>query len=115
MPDAPAAGAKGEVRKANMEAIISFVCCFYGMYWSFLRIKEINNYLGRPVVNPIFAFLPVLMILAYWKICEVIPEVQKKAGLEGKDEKLVDFLSMFLCAPYGVFRLQNKLNEVWSK
>ena len=46
---------------------------------------------------------------------EATQEVQQKAGVEAPDEKLVDFLSCWFCAPYGVFRIQGKLNEVWEK
>ncbi len=68
--------------------------------------------MGKEVVNPIFAFIPGL---GAWTLSNLIPELQKKAGVEGGDEQLVDFLSFFMCAPYGVFRLQGKLNEVWEK
>ena len=110
-----AAGGKGSVEDPKMQAIISFVCFLYAMYWMFLRVKELNNYLGREIVNPIFCFIPGLFILAMWNIAGAMQEVQQKAGVEAPDEKLVDFLSCWFCAPYGVFRIQSKLNEVWEK
>ena len=118
MPDAPAAaGGKGQVRDPKMEAIYS-ICGFYAIYWMWLRIQEVNNFLGREVIKPLFLFVGIicgpLLFYVLWLMVNAIPEMQKKVGIESKDEKIVDLLS-FLCSPYGVFRAQTKLNAIWQK
>jgi len=110
-----AGGAKGSVEKPEIQAVITLVCGFYMLYWLFLRIKEANDYLGREVANPIFAIVPILNLLALWNFCGALQEMQQKAGGEAADGKVVDFLSCLICGPYGVFRVQNKLNEIWEK
>ena len=110
-----AGGAKGKVEKPEIQAVITLVCGFYMLYWLFLRVKEANEYLGREVANPIFSFIPGLCILALWNLCGAVEEMQQKAGAEPKDEKIIDFLCCFVCGPFGFFRLQGKLNEVWEK
>ena len=115
MADEAGGGAKGKVENPGMQAGISFVCFLYALYWIFLKVKELNDYLGREVANPILAFVPVLNILALWNLCGALQEAQQKAGVEAKGEAMIDFLSCFICAPYGIFRVQNKLNEIWEK
>lgn len=115
MADEAGGGTKGKVENPGMQAGISFVCFIYFLYWLFLRVKEANDYLGREVANPVFAFVPVLNILAMWNLCGAMQEIQQKAGVEAKDEAVVDFLLCFLCGPVGIFRMQGKLNEAWEK
>ncbi len=120
MPDAPAAGGggKGVVQDPTKQALFS-ICGFYLLYWFWLRINEVNGYLGREVIKPLFLFVGIICgpILLYveWLFVNAIPEMQKKAGIEAKDDKVMDFVKFFVCWPWGVMNAQQKLNAIWQK
>jgi len=125
-PAAPAAapagggGAKGKVENVTTVLILGFVTCgIYPLYWMWTRAKEINAYLGREVINPMFVFpgclcFPLMYYVAYL-MGKAVPEMQKKAGVEAKDEFLVHFLLLIFVMPVGMYMIQQKLNELWSK
>jgi hypothetical protein len=84
-----------------------------------LRVKEMNEYLGKQQVNPMFVFPgcicgPVL-IYADFLFAQGIPLMQKKAGIEAKDEFVMDLLLLILLAPVGQYMIQQKLNAIWAK
>jgi hypothetical protein len=129
MADAPAApaapassggGVKGKVENPTTVLILSLVTCgIYGVYWYWLRTKEINDFMGRQVINPMFVFpgclCPPLLIFVAYLFAKALPEVQKKAGVEAKDEFVIHFLLLWFVSFVGQYLYQQKLNEVWSK
>lgn len=126
MPDAPASppagsgGAKGKVENPMTVLILGFVTCFiYTYYWLWIRSKEMNDYLGKQQVNPMFVFpgcfCPPLVIYADYLFAKGIPDMQKKAGVEAKDEFVLHLLLLILLPPVGQFMIQQKLNELWAK
>ncbi len=127
MADAPAApapaaggGAKGKVENPITVLILGFVTCgLYSLYWMWVRVKEMNDYLGKQQVNPMFVFpgcicYPVV-IYADVLFAQGIPQMQKKAGMEAKDEFVLHLLLLILLTPVGQFMIQQKLNEIWGK
>ena len=127
MADAPAAGAAApkipgseKVVNPTTVLILGFVTCgLYSLYWMYLRVKEMNEYLGKQAVNPMFVFpgcicYPV-MWYASWLYANALPEMQKKAGIEPKDEKVLHAVLLILLAPVGQWMIQQKLNELWGK
>jgi hypothetical protein len=128
MADAPAAapapaptpGGKGKVEKPEIVLILGLVTCLiYPVIWYLARVKEINNYLGEQRINPMFVFpgcfCPPLLIYVGYMMAKALPDVQKKAGVEAKDEFILHFLLLWLALPVGMFIYQQKLNEAWSK
>lgn len=122
-PAAPAAsggGGKGKVENPTAVLILSFVTCgIYALYWLWLRVKEMNDYLGKQAVNPMFVFPgcicgPVI-IYAEWLFVNGFEEMKAKAGLPAKDEKVLNMLLLFFIFPVGAYMIQQKLNEIWSK
>jgi len=119
-PAAGTGGTKGKPEDPATVLILGLVTCgIYPLYWLWVRAKEINAYLGREVINPMFIFpgcfcFPLLFYVAYL-LAEAVPEMQKKAGVEAKDEFLVHFLLLIIAMPVGMFLIQQKLNEIWSK
>jgi hypothetical protein len=129
MADAPAPAAGGAAPKIpgsekvvnpTTVLILGFVTCgLYCLYWMWLRVKEMNEYLGKQQVNPMFVFpgcicYPVFWY-ASWLYVNGLPEMQKKAGLEAKDEKVMQIVLLILLAPVGQYMIQQKLNEIWAK
>jgi len=126
MADAPAApaagggGAKGKTENPMTVLILGFVTCgIYCVYWLWVRAKEMNEYLGREAVNPLFivpgCLCSPVLIYADYLYTKGIPEMQKKAGVEAKDEFVVHFLLMLFVMPVGMYIIQQKLNEIWAK
>jgi hypothetical protein len=127
MADAPVAaapagggGGKGKVENPTTVLILGFVTCgLYCLYWLWMRVKESNDYLGKQAVNPMFILpgcicAPVL-IYGEWLFVNALPEMQKKAGVEAKDEKILHILLLVFLGPVGQYLIQQKLNEIWSK
>ena len=122
MTDAPSAGegAKGKVENPMVVLILGFVTCgLYSIYWLWVRAKEMNAYLGKETVNPLFIVpgclcFPVVLYADYL-FAKGIPEMQKKAGVEAKDDFVLDFILLILLAPVGQYLIQQKLNALWSK
>jgi hypothetical protein len=127
MADAPAAGAApkipGSEKVVNPTTvlILGFVTCgLYALYWMWVRVKEMNEYLGKQVVNPMFVFPGCIcgpvMIYAMWLYVNGLPEMQKKAGItDAKDEKVLHLVLLVLLGPVGMYMIQQKLNELWAK
>jgi len=126
MSDAPAAapasggGAKGKVENPTTVLILGLVTCgLYTIFWMWNRAKEMNAYLGKEVVNPMFVVpgclcFPVVLY-AEFLYCKNLPEMQKKAGIEPKDEFVLHLVLMILLPYVGSYLIQQKLNEIWSK
>src|SRR5579862_7210966 len=93
-PAAPApsgGGAKGKVEDPKMVLILGLVTCnLYAIYWLWTRAKEMNAYLGEEKVNPLFIVPGCLcfpaVIYGSYLFAKSIPDMQKKAGAEAKDE-----------------------------
>ena len=129
MADAPAApaapapsggGVKGKVENPTTVLILCFVTCgIYALYWLWMRVKEMNDYLGKQAVNPMFVFPGCIcgpvVIYAEWLFVNGLEEMQKKAGVSVKDEKILNMLLLFFLFPVGAYMIQQKLNELWSK
>ena len=129
MADAPAPAAGGAAPKIpGSERVVNpttvlllglFTCGIYPLYWMWLRVKEMNEYLGKQQVNPMFVFPGCLcyplVLYAAWLYVNGIPEMQKKAGLEAKDEKVLHAVLLILVMPVGMYIIQQKLNEIWGK
>lgn len=117
-PASGPAGTKGTVNDPVKMAIFS-LCCFFGLYWAWMRIAELNTYLGKEAIKPLFFIIGIfcgpLLIYVYWLMVNAVFEAQQKAGVEAKDEKVIDMICMLCIAPYGVYRLQKKLNDCWQK
>ncbi len=117
---APAPGSKGKIEKPEIVLILWFVTCgIYPLIWMWQRTKEINTYLGEQRINPMFVFpgclCPFVSLFALFLAIKSLPDLQKKAGVEAKDE-FVLFLVLFLfISPVGAYMYQQKLNEIWSK
>ncbi len=112
MPDAPAAGGggKGEILDPLKQALFC-VCGLYELYWIWMRVKELNTYLGRQAINPLFILCCPAVC---WFLAKAVAEAEKKAGLNVPDQSLMDFLYMF--APFwGIMNIQKKLNAIWQK
>jgi len=127
MADAPAAPAlppnlpgSKKVENPTTVLILGFVTCgLYCLYWMWLRTKEMNEYLGKQQVNPMFVFpgcicYPVMWYAA-WLYANGLPEMQKKAGVEAKDELVLHLVLFLFISPVGMYLFQQKLNEIWSK
>lgn len=119
---APGGGAKGKIEKPETIIILCIVTCgIYGFYWLWQRIKEVNTYMGSQVINPMFVFpgcfCPPIMLYALFLLAKSLPDMQKKAGIQDKDEVVLHFILMWLLGSFGIgqFVFQKKLNELWSK
>ncbi len=122
-PSAPAAGAggtKGKVENPTTVLILGLVTCgLYCVYWLWVRSKEMNEYLGKETVNPMFVVpgclcFPIVLYADYL-FAKGIPEMQKKAGVEAKDEFVLHILLLILLPYVGAYLIQQKLNEIWAK
>jgi len=56
-----------------------------------------------------------VMIYAAWLYVNGLPEMQKKAGVEAKDEKILHLVLLIVLMPVGMYMIQQKLNELWAK
>ena len=128
MADAPAGGAAPAPKIPGSERVVNpttvlllglFTCGIYPIYWMWLRVKEMNEYLGKQQVNPMLVFPGCICFLAVlygaWLYVNGIPEMQKKAGVEAKDEKVLHMVLLVLVMPVGMYMIQQKLNEIWAK
>ena len=127
MADAPAAGAAPQIPGSEKVVnpttvlILGFVTCgLYGLYWMWIRVKEMNEYLGKQQVNPMFVFPGCIcgpvVLYAMWLYVNGFPEMQKKAGItDAKDEKILHLILMVLLSPVGMYMVQQRLNELWAK
>ena len=128
MADAPApapagaapAGTKGKVEDPKMVLILGLVTCgLYAIYWMWLRTKEINTYLGEQRINPMFiipgCICGPVVLYAMFLTCKALPDMQKKAGVEAKDEFVLHLILFLLLSPVGMYMYQQKLNEIWAK
>ncbi len=115
------AGPKGRVENPGNVLLLGLLTCLtYCFYWMWIRTKEMNDYLGRRQVNPLFVIpgclCPPLCIYACWLMARGLPEAQKKAGIENaRDEFQLHFLTLFLAPPLGQYLIQQRLNEIWRK
>ena len=120
MPDAAPAGSKGTVENSVMQAVITFVCGIYGIYWLWMRAEELNVYLGKPAINKMLIFPGCLAcgiptIIAMWFLAKAASDAEIKAGTSSKDDSILYFILLFLIAPVGIWMVQEKLNAVWQK
>lgn len=117
---ASAPGSKGKAENPTTVLILGLVTCgLYTLFWAWTRAKEMNTYLGREVVNPLFIVpgclcFPVA-IYGYFLYCKNLPEMQKKAGIEPKDELALHLVLMILLPYVGSYLIQQRLNEIWAK
>jgi len=127
MADAPAApaapsggGAKGKVENPTTVLLLSlFTCGIYPLYWMWVRTKEVNDYLGEQRINPMLIFPGCICFVAIFYgiflMLKALPDMQKKAGLEAKDEFVLHLVLFLFVAPVGIYMVQQKLNEIWAK
>ena len=129
MADAPAApaapaptggGTKGKVENPTTVLILGFVTCgLYPLYWMWLRTKEINDYLGEQRINPMLVFPGCIcfpaILYAMFIMLKSLPDMQKKAGVEAKDELVLHLVLFLFISPVGMYMVQQKLNEIWAK
>src|SRR5258706_2952585 len=120
MADAPATPAAApnipggkKVENPTTVRILGFVNCgLYCVYGLWIRVKEMNEYLGKQAVNPMFVFPGCIcgpvMWYAAWLYANALPEMQKKAGIEAKDEKVMHAVLLILLAPVGQYMIQQK-------
>ena len=89
-------------------------CGIYGLVWLWKRINEINTFLGREELKPMFLFCGPLFLVLLWKMIKVLPELGQRAGVEIEDRAVV-LLLLLLCFPFGFYYLvQQDLNSVWE-
>jgi len=109
-----------KVEEPTTVLILGFVTCgLYCIFWQWMRVKEMNAYLGKEAVNPMFVFpgficFPVFLYAA-WLYANALPEMQRKAGVAAKDERVLHALLLILLAPVGQYLVQQKLNEIWAR
>jgi hypothetical protein len=128
MADAPAApaapasggGAKGKVENPTTVLILGLVTCgLYTIYWLWIRVKEMNDYLGKQQVNPMFivpgCFCFPAVVYGEFLFCQGFPEMQKKAGVEAKDDFVLHLVLLILLPYVGSYIIQQKLNALWAK
>lgn len=113
-------GPKGVVENPMNVLLYGFLTCgIYSIYWMWVRVKEMNAYLGREQVNPMFIFPGCLCFPLVWYadhlFAQGLPEMQQKAGVPVKDDYIMDLLLLILLAPVGQYMIQQKLNEIWSR
>ena len=113
-------GPKGVVENPMNVLLYGFLTCgIYSIYWMYVRVKEMNAYLGREQVNPMFIFPGCLCFPLVWYadhlFAQGLPELQQKAGVPVKDDYIMDLLLLILLAPVGQYMIQQKLNEIWSR
>jgi Domain of unknown function (DUF4234) len=113
-------GARGVVENPMNVLLFGFLTCgIYCIYWMWLRVKEMNTYLGKEQVNPMFIFPGCLCFPLVWYadhlFAQGLPEMQQKAGVPVKDDYIMDLLLLILLAPVGQYMIQQKLNEIWSR
>src|SRR5437870_13697 len=117
-PASGPAGTKGKVEDPTKQALFS-LCGIYMLYWVWLRLGELNTYLGKEVVKPMFFFIGIIccpvMLYVLWLMVNALHEAKQKAGGEVKDEKVMDMVWFLLCGPVGVYMMQQKLNAIWQK
>ena len=113
-------GAKGVVENPMNVLLYGFLTCgIYSIYWTYLRVKEMNAYLGREQVNPMFIFPGCFCAPLVWYadhlFAQGLPEMQRQAGVPVKDDYIMDLLLLIFLAPVGQYMIQQKLNEIWSR
>ena len=113
-------GVRGKVENPTTVLILGLVTCgLMTVYWMWQRAKEVNDYLGEQKINPMFiipgCLCPPLLIYVSYLLAKALPDVQKKAGVEAKDEFILNFLLLWFVSPVGAYLMQQKLNEVWTK
>ena len=122
MADIPAppagAGGKGAVLDPMKQMLFS-ICFFYAIYWMWLRIGELNGFLGKEAIKPLFFFIGIIcgpvMLYVMWLMVNAVHEAQLKVDPQAKDDKIMDLVFLLICAPFGIFKMQQKLNAIWQK
>ena len=121
MADTPAPpGSKGKVENSILQAVITFICGIYGIYWLWVRSDELNAYLGKAAINKMLIFpgcfaCGIPPIIAMWYLAKATAEAEMKAGTSTKDDSVLYFILLFLIIPVGIWMVQEKLNAVWQK
>jgi hypothetical protein len=110
---------KGEVRNPTTVWLMSF-CGVYQVYWWYLTLNELKNYLGKEEMNPTVEVVIGLVTggIYLWylplKYGKVIQEAQQRAGIASPEDQGSKFLmSMFLCW-MGYKQMQTEINRIWE-
>jgi len=74
-------GEKGKVEQSVTQAVLALVTCgIYGIYWAWLRTKELNSYLGKQAINPMLIFPGCLcfiaVIIGFWQLSKAAAEAE---------------------------------------
>jgi hypothetical protein len=102
-----------------MTVVLMIVTCnFYGLVWTYKRLIEINVFLGREEIKPMFFFLGIIcgpmFWVVLWKLCKALPEMGEVAGVKIEDRSII-LLLLGVCFPYGFYFLaQQDLNKIWE-
>jgi hypothetical protein len=103
-------GAKGQTRNPVTVLLISFVCCFYGVYQMWEMLNELQSYTNDQEFKPWYMFIPLLNYYFLWiKVPEQVTRAKQMAGSRNPQAQGI-VLYIFL-AP---FALAKDLNEVWD-
>jgi hypothetical protein len=103
-------GFKGQMRNPTTTLIISFVCCFYGIYQLWTMLNELQQYTKDENFKPFYMFIPVLGL--YFMLIKVPEQVTKAKQMAGSRNPQAAGLVMYLFLIY--YALAKDLNEVWD-
>ncbi len=102
--------------------ILGFVTCgLYRLYWMWIRVKEMNEYLGKQEVNPMFVFpgcicYPVVFY-ATWLFAENgSTRCRRRRGSRTRrTRRSSTCILLILLSPVGKYLVKQRLNELWAK
>ncbi len=110
---------RGEVRNPVMVLVFTMVSCgFYGLYWLWTSMQELNAGLGEERFNPVKEIaLSMLTCGAWgywllWRIAESVTELQRRWGVEPQFDAPILFVTNL--AGLGLFFMQNGMNNAWE-
>lgn len=114
------AGAKGQIVNPVVYLVLSFVTCgLFGLYWLYVIIRDVNAHQGKDVVSMTMFLVGILCfplnIYNMYLIAKALPEMQKSAGLEAKDESVLILILAIFLYPAALLIVQGHLNAIWQK
>jgi hypothetical protein len=104
----------GEILDPMKTTLFGFLCFVYMIMWLFKRIPEINTFLGEERLVWWHLFIPILNILALWKMFKTVPEMAGLAGAQVEDRTKLYLICWLCVGPLGVYFFQSDLNAVWA-
>lgn len=104
------AGPRGQTRNPVTVLLLSFVCCFFGLYQSWMMLNELQQYTRDENFKPFYMFIPVLGI--YFMLVKVPEQVARAKQMAGsRSQQPANIVLYLFLAQYA---LAKDLNEVWD-